>query len=58
MARDPLIFYAILLRAVRGLILEIFIKKFQAVFLNSQEVEIPIRPHVKFQKIISSDLCR
>jgi hypothetical protein len=56
MAGDPLIFYAILLRAVRGTIVEIFIKKIRAVFfLNSHKVEIPIRLHVKFQKIISSD---
>jgi hypothetical protein len=56
MAHDPLIFYAILLRAVRGPILEIFIKKIQSrFFLNSHEVEIPIKPHVKYQKIISSD---
>ena len=30
MDRDPLIFYAILLRVVKGPILEIFIKKLQA----------------------------
>jgi hypothetical protein len=47
-------FYAILLRA--GTNPWNFHQKFSSrFFLNSHDVEIPIRPHVKFQKIISLD---
>jgi hypothetical protein len=57
MAGDPPICYAILFRGVKEVILEILDTKFRAVFLiaMSYVVQIPIRTHLNFQKIISSD---
>jgi hypothetical protein len=50
MARDPLIFLCHFVKGSKGPNVDIFIKKFRANFLKIHNLEIPIRPHVKFQK--------
>jgi hypothetical protein len=55
MAYDPLIFYAILFRAVRGQILEIFTNFFFKVATKLKSVKDHM---LNFKKIMSSDLSR
>jgi hypothetical protein len=54
----PNLLCAMLLRAVRGPILEIYINEFSSRFLlYRHKVKIPIRTHVEFQKLISLVEC-
>jgi hypothetical protein len=53
MASYPQFFDSIVFRAVRGAILDILSKINRAdFFLNRHEVKIPIRAHVKLQKLM------
>jgi hypothetical protein len=53
MASYPNVFDSIMFRAVRGVILDILNKINRAdFFINRHEVKIPIRAHVKLQKLM------
>jgi hypothetical protein len=51
-------FNAILLREVRGAILEILSKINRVDFFNYHDVKIPKTPHVKFKKLITAKIIR